>query len=177
MIGFKIFQILLVISILIFGFYTLLFFIDLVLKKKKLSSIFEFWSLVVKNLFFIISTSALIIVLLFCSIFPYIAQENDHMLVLEYTANISLYKEYSEEYAEGARKQIAEYQKAQSEMARTATIAQLQFFSEQQDSIGNALTDEIRRFQVLIMEQKLAINKANSRILRRPLNKWYFGIK
>lgn len=109
-------------------------------------------------------------------IVPYIAQERDQMLVIEYTDNIALYENYSNEYAEAARKQIEEYQAMQSEMARTATVAQLQFWSEQQDVVGNSLTDEIRRFQELIMEQELAINKAKSRIVRRPLNKWYFGI-
>jgi hypothetical protein len=64
----------------------------------------------------------------------------------------------------------------QSEMARTATIAQLQFWSQQQDSIGNQLTDSIKEFQKLIMQQRLTINSAQSRINRRPLNKWYFGI-
>jgi len=109
-------------------------------------------------------------------IVPYIAQEKDHMLIMEYNDNIILYQEYSDTYAEAARQQIEQYQQMQSEMARNATIAQLQFFAEQEDSVGNSLTNEIRRFQELIMEQELAINKAHSRVLRRPLNKWYFGI-
>lgn len=109
-------------------------------------------------------------------ILPYILQEKDQALVLEYSDNIELYSNYSEEYATAARQQIEQYQAMQSEMARTATIAQLQFFAQQEDSVGDALTNEIRRFQELIMEQELAINKAHSRIVRRPLNKWFFGI-
>lgn len=109
-------------------------------------------------------------------ILPFMLQERDQSLVLEYTDNIELYNNYSEEYATAARQQIEQYQAMQSEMARTATIAQLQFFAQQEDSVGDSLTNEIRRFQELIMEQELDINKANSRILRRPLNRWFFGI-
>jgi len=176
MIGLLLFKIFAGISSFIFLFYTLSYLVTKFILKKQVVPIADYWEIIFKNLIFIVSTSSLIIVLLFCSIFPYVAQEADHMLVSEYTSNIELYKKYSDEYADGARKQISEYQKMQSEMARTATVVQLQFFSQQQDSIGKALTDEIRRFQVLIMEQELAINKANSRILRRPFNKWYFGI-
>lgn len=114
---------------------------------------------------------------LFGNIAPYFAQEKDLALIDEYNTNIKLYEQYSEEYATAARKQIEEYQKMQSEMARTATIAQLQFWSQQQDSIGNELTDSIKEFQKLIMQQKLAINAAQARINRRPYNKWYFGLK
>lgn len=109
-------------------------------------------------------------------IIPYIAQERDHMLIMEYNDNIILYENYSEEYAEAARQQIEEYQRLQSELASRATIQQLQFFAEQEDVVGNSLTNEIRRFQELIMEQELEINKARSRVLRRPLNAWFFGI-
>lgn len=176
MIGITLFRIFAGISSAIFLFYTLSYLVTKFVSKQKVIQILDYWGLVVKNLLFIISTAALIVTILFCSVFPYVAQENDKMLISEYKDNITLYQRYSEEYATGARKQIAEYQKMQSEMARTATLVQLQFFSQQQDSIGNALTNEIRRFQVLIMDQELAINKANSRILRRPFNKWYFGI-
>lgn len=110
-------------------------------------------------------------------IVPYLSQERDHMLIMEYNDNINLYNQYSEDYATAARQQIEQYQAMQSEMARTATIAQLQFFAEQEDSVGNSLTNEIRRFQELIMEQELEINKAHSRVMRRPLNKWFFGIQ
>jgi len=114
---------------------------------------------------------------LFGNIAPYFMQEKDLALIDEYTSNIKLYEQYSDEYAVAARKQIEQYQKMQSEMARTATIAQLQFWSQQQDSIGNELTDSIKEFQKLIMQQRLAINSAQARINRRPYNKWYFGIK
>ncbi len=123
-----------------------------------------------------ISLGVCVITVVFGSVIPYTQQQQDLMLIDEYTVNIELYKEYSNEYATAARKQISEYQKMQSEMARNATVAQLQFWSAQQDSIGNQLTDSIRAFQTLIMEQELAINKAQSRINRRPNNKWYFGI-
>ena len=128
---------------------------------------------------FPMSIAAFVIFILSLSlghIVPYIAQERDHMLIMEYNDNIILYNQYSETYAEAARQQIEQYQAMQSEMARTATIAQLQFFAEQEDSVGNSLTNEIRRFQELIMEQELAINKAHARVLRRPLNRWFFGI-
>ena len=112
----------------------------------------------------------------FGNIVPYFAQEKDLALIDEYSANIKLYEQYSDEYAVAARTQIEQYQKMQSEMARTATVAQLQFWSQQQDAIGNQLTDSIKKFQDLIMQQKLDINSAQARINRRPYNKWYFGI-
>jgi len=133
-----------------------------------------------KGLSFQLSIVAAVIFVLsltFGHIVPYLAQQRDHMLIMEYNDNIALYQEYSEDYAEAARQQIEQYQQMQSEMARTATIQQLQFFAEQEDSVGNSLTNEIRRFQELIMEQELAINKAHSRVIRRPLNIWYFGIE
>lgn len=164
MIGFILFMVFIGIFISIDIIFVINYFIPVFFKSK------------IKNVVFMSSVASIVIILLFCSIFPYIEQEKDFMLISEYNYNIELYKKYSNEYADGARKQISEYQKMQSEMARTATIAQLQFFAQQQDSVGNALTNEIRRFQILILEQELAINKANSRILRRPLNKWYFGI-
>ncbi|MFW6281224.1 MAG: hypothetical protein ACOC1O_00290 [bacterium] len=124
-------------------------------------------------LFLLVGT---IISLTLFHILPYYNQERDYMLIDEYVSNIELYEDYSEDYAEAARQQIEQYQQLQSEMARNATIAQLQFFAEQEDAVGNSLTNEIRRFQNLIMEQELEINKARSRINRRPNNKWYFGI-
>ncbi len=133
-----------------------------------------------KKLRFIIqyvSAGVAIIVLFFASILPYIDQQKDLMLIDEYNANIVLYEKYSDDYATAARKQIAEYQEMQSKMAKGATVQQLQFWSQQQDVVGNQLTDSIKRFQDLIMQQQLAINAAKARIDRRPNNIWYFGIK
>lgn len=180
MITFMAFQISFIVFIvfLVFNYLTgVLFRIEKVAKSKFmifLNIIFP------KKLRFTIQFIALFVFLtsgLFGNIAPYFAQEKDLALIDEYTSNIKLYEQYSDEYATAARKQIEEYQKMQSEMARTATIAQLQFWSQQQDSIGNELTDSIKEFQKLIMQQRLAINSAQARINRRPYNKWYFGIK
>ena len=124
-----------------------------------------------------VSLGLAIVVLLFASIFPYIEQQKDLILVDEYNSNITLYTQYSDDFADAARKQIEEYQKAQSDMARTASVQQLQFWSQQRDVVGNQLTDNIKKFQDLIMQQKLAINSAQARIDRRPNNIWYFGVK
>ena len=142
-------------------------------KKIKTFLLFFIPTIKIKIAFLVIT----FLVLFFGHILPYMNQEFDKMLILEYNDNINLYKQYSEDYSEAARQQIEQYQRMQSEMARQASTLQLQFFAEQKDAVGNSLTNEIRRFQNLIMEQELAINKAKSRILRRPYNQWYFGIK
>jgi hypothetical protein len=84
--------------------------------------------------------------------------------------------DYIDEYAETARKQVEEYQKLQTEMARIATATQLQFWSKQQDEVGNALTDNIKMFKDEIRQNEIDINKAEARIQRRPKNKFFFGL-
>jgi len=110
------------------------------------------------------------------SIIPYLAQQSDNYLISYYTRNITLYQQYISDYTEAAQRQINEYQKMQSEMARSATALQLQFWSQQVDVVGNKLTDTIKSFNDKILEQQILINEAKSRIELRPENKWYFWI-
>jgi len=180
MITFAIFQISFIIFIIFLVFNYLIGILSRILKISQSKFMKFLYIIIPKKLGLIIQFVALIVFLmsgLFGNIIPYFAQEKDLILIDEYTSNIKLYEQYSNEYADAARKQIEEYQKMQSEMARAATIAQLQFWSQQQDSIGNELTDSILEFQKLIMQQRLSINSAQARINRRPYNKWYFRIK
>lgn len=144
---------------------------------KKKNFILNFISdkIVDKLVYVLIIASILSIVL--GHIVPYISQQRDYMLVDEYKANIWLYRKYSSEYEEEARKQIEEYRKYQSEAARNANAIQLQFYSNEENSIGDQLTNTIKEFQDLILKQELAINKAQARINRRPYNVWYFWIE
>lgn len=113
-------------------------------------------------------------ILIFFSILPYISNLNDEASIEESQSNIELFEGYSDTYAEAAQRQIQDYAEMQQEMARRATIEQLQFWSEQQDEIGNRLSEQIREYQVKIEEQELQINELESRIQSRLNNKWYF---
>jgi hypothetical protein len=108
------------------------------------------------------------------SVTPYMLNERDAARIESYTDNITLYNRYIEEYTEAAQKQIEEYQKMQSEMARTATATQLQFWAQQVDSVGNSLTNKIKEFKDAIMQQELDINKMKAQIKSRSRNKWFF---
>lgn len=108
------------------------------------------------------------------SFMPYLNNLNDTAYIFEQEKNIELYHRYIEEYSESARKQIEEFQEMQSEMAARATSEQLQFWSLQQDDIGDALTEQIRDFNVKIRDAELEINHRKGRIEARNSNKWYF---
>lgn len=118
--------------------------------------------------------SLTIILFVGLSIAPYLLQQKDQALIQEYTKNIETYQQYSKQYADSARQQIEDYQELQSELAGRATIQQLQFWAEQEDEVGNALTNKIREFQGSILKEKLAINAAKARIEIRKKNKWFF---
>jgi hypothetical protein len=116
-------------------------------------------------------------IFVFGSITPYMLNSRDAALIEAYNSNIVLFNGYIEEYTLAAQKQIEEYQKAQAQMARTATSTQLQFWSQQVDSVGNALSNRVKEFKDNIMKEQLDINKANSRINSRLKNKWFFLVK
>ena len=119
------------------------------------------------------SLLALVIYLAF-SVVPYYNNLKDEYLIESYNKNISLYDNYLKEYTESAQKQIEEYQANQSRMARTASTVQLQFWSSQVDSVGNSITEKIKEFNRLKLDQQLEINKAESRMNSRKNNKFYF---
>jgi len=116
-------------------------------------------------------------IFVFGSITPYMLNSRDAALIEAYNSNITLFNGYIEEYTLAAQKQIAEYQKMQSEMARTATATQIQFWSQQVDAVGNSLSNRVKEFKDNIMKEQLDINKANARINSRLKNKWFFWVK
>lgn len=116
----------------------------------------------------------LVVVFIGGAIVPYMLNQADAAYVRFSNANIELYNEYIDEYTKAARKQIEEYQELQSEMAKSATSTQLQFWSEQQDEVGNTLTDKIQEYKNDIMNEEIEINKREARIEQRSLNKWFF---
>lgn len=137
----------------------------------------DIFDVVVRSLFnkiSIVGFSAAIIIYVFFSLSPYSANEKDKYLIESYNMNITLYEEYIKDYQDAAQKQIEEYQAAQSAMARTATAIQLQYFSQQIDSVGKSITEKIKEFNDLILKQKIAINDATARMTVRKLNKFYF---
>lgn len=118
-----------------------------------------------------------VVVFIFASILPYSAQMRDEYEVACAQANIELYQQYIKDYSDAAQKQIEDFQKAQSEMAKQANALQLQYYSNQIDVVGNKLTDQIKIFNDEILKQRLEINKYEARIKLRPTNKWTFGVK
>lgn len=116
-------------------------------------------------------------IFVFGSITPYMLNSRDYALIEAYNSNIVLFNGYIDEYTLAAQKQIAEYQKMQAEMARTATATQLQFWSQQVDAVGNSLSNRVKEFKDNIMKEQLDINKAKARINSRLKNKWFFWIK
>lgn len=126
------------------------------------------------SLSFVIFFSITMSIFVFFSLIPYLQNLSDQSYILEQRKNIELYDEYSEIYSESARQQIEEYQRMQSEMASRATVQQLQFWSLQQDDIGDALTQRIEEFQTNIKNARLEINRREARIEIRNTNKWYF---
>lgn len=110
------------------------------------------------------------------SIYPYMMQQKDEALIKQFNKNIETYQEYSENYAEAARKQIEEYSELQQELAKSASLEQLQFWSKQRDEIADSISQKINEYQEKILEQRLEINEAESRIETRKENKWFFGL-
>lgn len=126
------------------------------------------------SLKFLVYTAITVGIFVVFSFLPYLNNLNDTAYIFEQEKNIELYERYTEEYSESARQQIEEFQKMQSEMASRATAEQLQFWSLQQDEVGNALTEKIEEFQTDIREAELEINRREARIEARSSNKWYF---
>lgn len=150
------------------------FLINFILKIKVKQDIFD---LVVNSLFNKLSILSFVIAIVIYSVFslsPYIQEQKDLYVIDSYNKNIVLYQTYIQDYQAAAQKQIEEYQAAQSAMARTATAIQLQYFSQQIDAVGKGITEQIKEFNKLVMEQKIAINLAQSRLNIRKLNKFYF---
>lgn len=110
------------------------------------------------------------------SIYPYMMQQKDEALIKQFNKNIDTYEEYSENYAEAARKQIEEYAELQQELASSASMEQLQFWSKQRDEIADSISQKINEYQERILEQELKINEAEGRIETRKENKWFFGL-
>jgi hypothetical protein len=157
---------------------TILFFIIYLVVRKSGES-FPFWNnikIVLKKKISIISfLVATIILILFC-IAPNILQEYDSYFIQLGTVNIELINKYIDEYTIAAQKQISDYQKAQSDAAKYATATQLQFWSQQTDAVGNALTNKIKEFKDKILEQEMKQNEAKVKFQLRPQSKWFFGI-
>jgi len=150
------------------------FLINFILKIKVKQDVFD---LVVNSLFNKLSILSFVIAIVIYSVFslsPYIQEQKDLYLIDSYNKNITLYQDYIKEYQSAAQKQIEEYQAAQSAMARTATAIQLQYFSQQIDAVGKGITEQIKEFNKLVMDQRVAINLAQSRLNIRKLNKFYF---
>ena len=135
-----------------------------------------------KDLFSILNKAIIIffiftlIILIGLSIYPYMMQQKDEALIRQFDKNIKTYENYSENYADAARKQIKEYSKLQEEMASYASMEQLQFWSKQRDEISDSISQKINEYQENILQQKLKINEAQSRIETRLRNKWFFGL-
>ena len=125
-----------------------------------------------KTMFFCIIAAAVVFTL--ASVLPYLLQERDKSFVLSAQSNITLYDQYTDEYTKAAQDQIAQYQQMVSEMARTATSTQLQFYNQQIDAVGNELSAKIKDFKNLKMTQQLEINRHQANIDTRLKNKWFF---
>lgn len=151
-------------------FFTLLcaYIIIYYLKNKEIISLLKITTII----FFIL----FLVILIGLSIYPYMMQQRDEALIKEYNKNIQTYQEYSENYADAAKKQIEEYSSLQQEMASKATLEQLQFWSKQRDEIADSISQKINTYQEKILTQKLMINQAQSRIETREENKWFFGL-
>lgn len=115
-----------------------------------------------------------IIIIIGLSLIPYLLQQKDEASILQYEKNIDTFEEYSEDYRQAAQQQIEEYSRLQSEMSRTATVEQLRFWSEQRDEVSDSISEKINEYQENILEQKLLINEAKSRVEIRITNKWFF---
>ena len=129
----------------------------------------------VKTMFFCIAMTAIVFVL--CSVLPYLLQQKDLALISSSQYNITLYDQYTDEYTKAAQDQIAQYQQMVSEMAKTATSTQLQFYNQQIDAVGNELSAKIKTFKDLKMAQQIEINLHQAAIDTRLKNKWFFWIK
>jgi hypothetical protein len=105
---------------------------------------------------------------------PYTLNQTDAANISFQESNINLYNQEIEKYSEAARQQIEDYQRLQSEMARSASSTQLQFWAQQQDEVGNAITNRIKEFEQMILDANIEINKRRALITQRSLNKWYF---
>jgi hypothetical protein len=100
--------------------------------------------------------------------------QRDRAIISFEQKNIGLYNGYIVEYTEAAQKQIEEYQKMQSQMARTATATQLQFWAQQTDAVGNALTEKLKEFKDYIVKSEIDINKRTAALEVRSKNMWFF---
>lgn len=184
-----VFKCLIAIPVAILGMRLILWFINVVLNaiikkaKRATGRAFSKKTIPIPDVFKRLNTIVIvsscflaIVIFVLASVVPYMAQESDHYLISYYNKNIFLLRNYIKEYSENARKQIEEYQKLQAEMARIATSTQLQFWSKQQDRVGDSLTDSIKTFKDEIRQNQVDINKATARIQRRPKNKFFFGL-
>ncbi|MGV9206150.1 MAG: hypothetical protein ACOC44_19250 [Promethearchaeia archaeon] len=132
---------------------------------------------VFSNIKFLIFFTIMIAIFMVFSFIPYANNLNDEARIIEHQNNIELYEDYIDDYTESARKQIEEFQEMQSEMASKATSDQLQFWSLQQDEVGDALTEQIKVFNDKIRELELDINERKGNIESRKSNKWYFFLE
>jgi len=154
---------------------TLSFLVNFILKLRyKEIDIFDKIVVSLFNKLSILCFAVSLVLYIVFSLVPYLQEQQDLYLIDSYNKNITLYQDYIKEYQSAAQKQIEEYQAAQSAMARTATAIQLQYFSQQIDAVGKGITEQIKEFNKLVMDQRVAINLAQSRLNIRKLNKFYF---
>lgn len=125
-----------------------------------------------KKLVFACLIFASIVFLLFC-ITPSLVEEYQVASIQYSNDNIMLYNKYVEEYSSAAKLQIEQYQKMQNESLRIATANQLQYWSQQQDNISNALTGRVKEFKDLILKEEMSINKKNSIINFVKSSRWF----
>jgi hypothetical protein len=171
MIGQWIFQILLI-GLGVLAIVKLLF--ALIAAKFKLSTIVEGIKKFFNVKLFVALLVGTVLTFGFGSILPYMLDQKDKAMISYEEKNISLYNKYIDEYTLAAQKQIEEYQKMQSEMARTATATQLQFWAQQTDAVGNALSNKLKEFKDYIMKSEIDINKRNAALEVRSKNMWFF---
>lgn len=169
MFSLMIFKIFSFIAIGALAYFLFVFVLNTIRKRAGLSA-------VVKKIL-IIAVTFVILIFGGASVLPYMLNQMDSYRISAAYKNIDLMNAYIDEYTSTARKQIEDYQELLTEMARRSTATQLQYWSQQSDEVGNALTDRIKFFKDSIMEQQIEVNMRKSKIEARESNKFFFMIK
>lgn len=151
------------------AYFLFVLVLNLIRKKAALNA-------VVKKIL-IISVTFILLIFGGAAILPYMLNQMDSYKISAAYKNIDLMNSYIDEYVETARRQIEDYQKLLTEMALRSTAIQLQYWSQQSDEVGNALTDRIKEFNDSIMVQQIEINHRKSKIEARNNNKFFFMIE
>ena len=170
----SVFQIILWVIVLSLFFKLIISIFEALNVKNLIAKIIFFIHNVIINKIFIPSLILAALIFSLSFVLPYMLNQRDLAMIDYHTSNIELFERYSEEYAAAARQQIEGFQEMQAQLARSATIQQLQFWAEQQDAVGDALTQRIQAFQNNIMDNEIDINRRISSINSRNRNKLFF---